>query len=220
MSTDPMDREPMSPHRALVEQRHRGGVQEWAQLATALADPELVAAVESAGTALVAAMLRGHTLLVCGNGGSAAMSSHIAAEFLGKCIADRSPLPAVSLAESTSVVTAVGNDYGFDDVFVRGVEAFGRPGDVLLAMSTSGTSANVVRAARAAADRGLLTIAMTGHGGGELGRCCDHSLAVPSRSTPRIQEVHLLWAHTWCEAIDLASVCHGSQVPPDGVTVG
>ena len=190
---------------AAVHRQLADGINDWAELARALADPELADAVRTAGEELIAALVAGRTLLVAGNGGSAAIASHVAAEFIGKCIHDRDPLPAINLAESLSSITAVGNDYGYDKVFTRGVAAHGRPGDVLLAMSTSGTSPNIVAALAEARRRDLLTIAMVGEGGAHLRDSVDHLLVVPSRSTPRIQEVHMLWAHVWCEAVDVLS---------------
>ncbi len=175
----------------------------WGELLPRLADPALVAAVDAAGRAILAALASGHQLLVAGNGGSAAMASHVAAEFAGKCVADRTPLPALSLAESSTTVTAVANDYGFEQVFVRGVRAFGRPGDVLLAMSTSGTSPNVLAALEVARGLGLTTILLTG-AAPVPAELADHVLRVPSSYTPRVQEVHLLWSHAWCEAVDVA----------------
>lgn len=185
-----------------VTARLRAGVDSWAVLARALGDADLQRAVSCAGTALVQALVDGGTLLIAGNGGSAAIASHIAAEFIGKCVHDREPLPAINLAESLSSVTAVGNDYGFDQVFRRGVAAHARPGDVLLAMSTSGSSPNVLAALELARERGVLTVALTGAHGHAMSGSADHLLAVPSVQTPRIQEVHLLWAHAWCEAVD------------------
>lgn len=189
---------------ALVSQQLGAGIAAWARLAQEISTPEMVAPVEAAGQAVLGSLRKGSTLLVAGNGGSAAIASHVAAEFLGKCIHDRHPLPAISLAESHSSLTAIGNDYGFDQVFLRGVQAFGRPGDVFLAMSTSGTSPNVVAALAEARARGLVTILMTGSKGAGQAECADHLLVVPSEETPRIQEVHMLWAHSWCEAVDLA----------------
>ncbi|RNI24606.1 D-sedoheptulose-7-phosphate isomerase [Flexivirga caeni] len=186
-----------------VAERRQLGVTAWAQLAQALAEPALAAQVDAAGTALLDRLVEGGTLLVAGNGGSAAIASHVAAEFIGKCILDRAPLPAVNLAESLSSITAVANDYAYDETFARGVAALGRPGDVLLAMSTSGTSKNVVRALELAHEIGLLTIALTGTQGTGLAGRADHVLVVPSGETPRIQEVHLLWTHVWCEAVDV-----------------
>lgn len=189
--------------RPAVADRQQRGLSAWAKLARSLAEPELVAQVDAAGTALLDALVGGGTLLVAGNGGSAAIASHVAAEFIGKCILDRGPLPAVNLAESLSSITAVANDYSYDETFARGIAALGRPGDVLLAMSTSGTSRNIVRALDVARDQGLLTIALTGRRGTGLAGRADHVLVVPSEETPRIQEAHMLWTHVWCEAVDV-----------------
>lgn len=194
--------DPADVRRALARQLS-DGIADWASLAGALAAPELTAAVRAAGEDLIAALVAGRTLLIAGNGGSAAIASHVAAEFVGKCIHDRDPLPAVNLAESLASVTAISNDYGYAEVFTRGVAAHGRRGDVFVAMSTSGTSPNIVAALETASRRGLRTIALTGAGGAALAGRVDHLLVVPSRSTPRIQEVHMLWTHAWCEAVDV-----------------
>lgn len=188
-----------------IAARRDAGVSAWAELAAALGEPELTAAVDRAGEQLLGALAAGGTLLVCGNGGSAAIASHVAAEFIGKCIHDRDALPAVSLAESLSSITAVGNDYGYEHVFARGLAALGRPGDVLLAMSTSGRSPNVLAALDLARARGILTIVLTGSRGSGLAGRADHVLVAPSQETPRIQEVHMLWTHAWCEAVDVIS---------------
>lgn len=190
--------------REHVQERVGSAVADWAALSAALADPSLVAQVQEAGVALLNALAAGHSLLVAGNGGSASMSSHVAAEFAGKCVRDRDPLPALNLAESPTAVTAIGNDYGFEEVFARGVRAHGRPGDVLLVMTTSGSSPNILSALEAARARGLRTIALTGERGVGLTMVADHTLVAPSDYTPRIQEVHLMWCHAWCEAIDHA----------------
>ena len=189
----------------VVAQRQTLGIEAWAALALALEEPTLVEQVDAAGRAVVDTLRRGGTILVAGNGGSAAIASHVAAEFVGKCILDRAPLPAVCLADSLTSITAVGNDYGFDDVFVRGVQSMGRPGDLFIAMSTSGRSVSILRALDAARERGLATVALTGAAGGDLPGRADHVLHVPSDFTPRIQEVHMLWAHAWCEAVDVLS---------------
>lgn len=186
-----------------VAERQQLGLAAWADLSRSLAEPELVAQVDAAGTALLDALVGGGTLLVAGNGGSAAIASHVAAEFIGKCILDRAPLPAVNLAESLSSITAVANDYGYDDTFARGVAALGRSGDVLLAMSTSGGSRNILRALELAGQQGMLTIMLTGAKGRGLAGCADHVLVVPSDLTPRVQEAHMLWTHVWCEAVDV-----------------
>lgn len=205
MTTDPTTR--------LVAARLDAGIVAWAELARAAAEDEVRAQVLAAGEDVLGALRAGRTLLVAGNGGSAAIASHVAAEFLGRCIQDRHPLPAISLAESHSSLTAIGNDYGFDQVFSRGVQAFGREGDVLLAMSTSGTSPNVLAALEEARRRGLVTILMTGAKGAGQGHLADHLLVAPSTETPRIQELHMLWAHAWCEAVDLVMGGHDAGGP-------
>jgi D-sedoheptulose 7-phosphate isomerase len=144
----------------------------------------------------------GGTLLVCGNGGSAADAQHIAAEFVGRFMKDRPPLSAVALNTNTSAVTAIGNDLGFDEVFARQVRAHGRTGDVLLAISTSGTSPNVLAAVAAAHESGLSVVGLTGGSGGALAGACDVCLTVPASSTPRIQEVHILLAHVLCGLVE------------------
>jgi D-sedoheptulose 7-phosphate isomerase len=187
------------------EQRAQAeAVAAWVRAGEALNDPALMAQVDRAGEAVLGALDAGQTLFVAGNGGSAAMSSHVAAEFAGKCVRDREPLPSVSLAESATAMTAIGNDYGFDQVFTRGIKALGKPGDVFLAMTTSGSSPNIRAALEVARERGLVTILMTGLKGAGLTDLADHLLVAPSDSTPRIQEVHLLWSHAWCEAVDHA----------------
>ena len=183
---------------------YEAGVTDWTTLAQALHTPDVRDAVVAAGAAVTQAVAAGGTVLVAGNGGSAAIASHIAAEFVGKCIQDRPALPAINLGESLSAVTAIGNDYGYADVFARAVAAYGRAGDVLIAMSTSGRSENIARALEEAAARGIVTVALVGAEPNLLADA-DHVLCVPSRYTPRIQEVHMLWAHSWCEAIDALS---------------
>lgn len=186
-----------------VARRHEQARTLWQDLAVALAQPALVSRVDAAGESLMVALADGRSLWVVGNGGSAAMASHVAAEFAGRCIVDRDPLPAMSLADSSAAVTAIGNDYGFEHVFARGVRALGRSGDVLLAMSTSGTSPNIVNALAAGRELGLVTILLTGRSAPD-GIDADHVLRAPTEQTPRIQEVHLLWTHAWCEAVDTA----------------
>ncbi len=144
----------------------------------------------------------GGQLLICGNGGSAADAQHVAAEFVGRYLKEREPWPALALPVNTSAVTAVGNDYGFEEVFARQVAGHGRPGDVLLAISTSGRSPNVLRAAEEARTRRMVVIGLSGGDGGELGPLCDIALVVPSRSTPRIQEAHILIAHVICGLVE------------------
>ena len=144
-------------------------------------------------------------ILACGNGGSAADAQHFIAELVGRFERERLPLAGITLSADTSILTAVGNDYGFDDVFERQVNALGRPGDVLVCVSTSGNSANVLRAVGAAHEREMRIIALTGKGGGVLGELMterDVHLCVPHDRTMRIQEVHILLLHALCDGID------------------
>ena len=143
----------------------------------------------------------GRKLLLCGNGGSAADAQHIAAELVGRFVRERAPLPAIALTVDTSILTAVGNDYGFEHVFSRQVAALGAAGDLLVAISTSGKSPNVLAAAREARARGVKIIGMTGQDGGPLAELCDVSLRNPSRNTARIQECHITIGHLLCEAM-------------------
>lgn len=142
-------------------------------------------------------------LMICGNGGSAADAQHFAAELVGRYEKERSPWPAVALCVDTSIITALGNDYGFEQVFARQVKALGRAGDVLVALSTSGNSTNVVRAAEAAREMAIKVIALTGEGGGALADLADILFAVPSRRTARIQEVHEICLHGLAQAIEI-----------------
>ena len=144
----------------------------------------------------------GGELLITGNGGSASDAQHMAAEFVNRFEIERPPLPALALTTDTSILTSIGNDYSFDDVFSKQVKALGKTGDVLLAISTSGASPNVVNAVDAASKMGINTIALTGKGGGRLGGSADLLINVDSRSTPRIQEVHITVCHIICELVD------------------
>jgi D-sedoheptulose 7-phosphate isomerase len=148
------------------------------------------------------AFRNGRKLLLFGNGGSAADAQHIAAEFVGRFIPNRPPLPAISLATDTSALTALGNDYGYDTVFSRQVEALGVSGDVAIGISTSGNSRNVIEALAAAKTRGIVTIGLTGESGGKMMDHSDILFCVPSTVTPRIQETHLTLAHILCELVD------------------
>jgi len=158
--------------------------------------------VVRAGT-LIADTLRAHgKLLACGNGGSAADSQHIASELTGRFIKERKPLAAIALTTDSSALTCIGNDYGFDEVFARQLRALGRPGDALLVISTSGNSANVVRAAEAARDDGIRVVGLLGRDGGQLKALSDVAIVVPSAVTARIQEAHILIIHTLCGMIE------------------
>ena len=155
--------------------------------------------VASAGLRVRTALEKGRKILICGNGGSAADSQHMAAEFVGRFVKERQSLPALALTVDTSLLTAVGNDCGFDCVFSRQVEGLGQEGDVLIAISTSGNSANVVKAVKTAKEKGIYVIALTGENGGILAKESDLCLAVPSQVTARIQEMHIMIIHMICE---------------------
>lgn len=153
------------------------------------------------------ALSNGNKILACGNGGSAADCQHFAAELVGRFERERLPLPVLALTTDTSIMTAVGNDYGFNDIFTKQVQAFGQAGDVLLALSTSGNSANVLAAIEAALERDMRVVALTGKGGGAIGKAltdADVHICVPHDRTARIQEVHLLTIHSLCDGIDVA----------------
>ena len=171
-------------------------------LACAFALRGLAAEIARAAALVAEALGGGGKVLLCGNGGSAADAQHIAGELVGRFLRERRPLPALALNANTSVLTALGNDYGFEEVFARQVAALGRPGDVLVAISTSGNSPNVLRAAKAARERGMKVIGLTGAGGGKLRELCDLCLCVPSTSTPRIQEMHMLIGHIVCQLVE------------------
>ncbi len=145
---------------------------------------------------------RGCRILVCGNGGSAADAQHLAAELSGRYLKERRALAGIALTTDTSALTAIGNDYGFDHVFSRQVEALGRPGDLLIGISTSGNSPNVIRAVTSAKELGMRTLGLLGRDGGQLRTLVDDALVVPSPVTARIQEVHQMVYHFWCEALD------------------
>lgn len=170
--------------------------------AAALSQP-ILQAVEL----MFAALSNGNKILACGNGGSAADAQHFAAELVGRFERERFPLPGMALTTDSSILTAVGNDYSFNDIFSKQVQAFGQAGDVLLAISTSGNSANVVAAVEAAYEREMRVVALTGKDGGQLAKLltdADVHINVPHTRTARIQEVHLLTIHCICDGIDVA----------------
>jgi D-sedoheptulose 7-phosphate isomerase len=165
-------------------------------------DRMLHAAVAGVAGACIDALRRGNKILFAGNGGSAADAQHLAGELVSRFNYDRPGLPAFALTTDTSVLTAIGNDYGYERLFARQVEAVGSQGDVLIAISTSGRSPNILAALRTARARGLVTVGMTGRGGGQLPELCDHLLRSPSDATPRIQEGHITMGHTICFLIE------------------
>lgn len=165
---------------------------------------EKIADIELCGNKLADALAKGGKILFCGNGGSAADSQHIAAELVVRLRGDvnRKALRAISLTVDSSILTAGSNDFGFKNVFARQVEAYGDKGDVLVGISTSGSSANVLKAAQKAKELGLTTIGLLGKDGGDILNSCDFSVVVPSKKTARIQETHILIGHIWCEMIE------------------
>ena len=159
--------------------------------------------VQQATDMVVASLRAGGTLLIAGNGGSAADAQHIAGEFVGRFLKERRALPCIALNTNSTIITAIGNDYSYDKVYSRQVEAFGKPGDVLLAITTSGNSGNILEASKVARAVGLKVIGLTGQGGGKLAPLCDLLLDVPSPETPRVQEMHILIAHILCELAEI-----------------
>ncbi len=169
----------------------------------------------------LAALTAGHKILLFGNGGSAADAQHIAGELVGRFYRERRALPAIALTTDTSILTAIGNDYGFEHVFARQVAALGRPGDVAVGLSTSGRSPNVVRGLALARAQGLATVAFTGADGGVLAGAVDLCFQAPSSATPRIQEAHLAAAHAICQAVEQAFVAvEGGGLGDSGMDQG
>lgn len=190
----------------MKNQRILGHFNESAQLkiqaASSLAQP-----IADAAELMFTALSQGNKIMACGNGGSAADCQHFAAELVGRFERERLPLPAMALTTDTSIMTAVGNDYGYRDIFSKQVQAFGQSGDVLLAISTSGNSANVISAIEVAQEREMRVVALTGGGGGAIAKLlteADVHICVPHDRTARIQEVHLLAIHCLCDGIDVA----------------
>lgn len=174
-----------------------------AELRAALKSAESLAPqVDSAGIAILKALKCGCKLLTCGNGGSAADAMHLAEELVGRYRRDRPALPAICLNADPTAITCICNDFGYEKVFSRGIEALGKPGDVLVGFTTSGNSANVLAAFAAAKSLGITTVLLAGRDGGKARGSCDHEIIVPSDSTSRIQEIHTLVLHQWLESID------------------
>jgi D-sedoheptulose 7-phosphate isomerase len=169
-----------------------------------LADSKVIAEIGKVCGAIVSAFQQGNKLLLFGNGGSAADAQHIAADFVGRFALNRAALAAIALGVNGSSLTAIGNDYGFERVFARQVEALGRAGDVAVGISTSGNSPNVLQGLATAKKKGLLTVALTGKGGGELKgfESVDNCICAPADETPRIQECHILIGHVICEIVE------------------
>ena len=169
-----------------------------------LLDDALLARVEAAAEACITALSNGSKILLAGNGGSAADAQHIAGEFVSCFAFDRPGLPAIALTTDSSILTAIGNDYGYDKLFARQVQAHAQKGDVFIAYSTSGKSPNVIVALQEAKSRGVVCIGMTGNLGGPMKDLCDHYLDVPSADTPKIQEGHAVLGHILCGLVERA----------------
>lgn len=167
-----------------------------------LSDANLVEVIREVAETCVEAFCQGNKVLLCGNGGSAADAQHLAAEFSGRYYYDRNPLPAEALHVNTSYLTAVANDYSFEEVYSRMLRAVGREGDVLIAMSTSGNSPNILKALATAHEMGIITVGFTGETGGNMKNLCDFLVNVPSKDTPRIQESHIMIGHIICEYVE------------------
>jgi len=175
-----------------------------ATLQKVMANDALLSAVAQAAEATGKAMLAGRKLMVAGNGGSAADSQHLVAEFVSRLTVDRPAMRAVALTTDTSILTAIGNDYGYDNVFERQIEALGQAGDVFLGISTSGNSRNVLKALELSRKLGILTIGFSGCGGGKMPPLCDYNVIIPSEITANIQESHLALEHIYCHLVEIA----------------
>jgi D-sedoheptulose 7-phosphate isomerase len=173
-------------------------------MAAMLVDARLNASLEAATTACITCLQGGGKLLLAGNGGSAADAQHIAGEFVSRFAFDRPGLPAIALTVDTSILTAIGNDYGYEKLFTRQIQALGNKGDVFIGYSTSGKSPNIIGAFEEARNKGLVCIGLTGNRGGPMVELCDHLLEVPSSDTPKIQEGHLVLGHILCGLVEQA----------------
>ena len=167
-----------------------------------LQDKKMIDAIQESVEKLTTAFKNGNKILFCGNGGSAADAQHLAAEFSGRFYKDRDALPAEALHVNTSYMTAVANDYSFDVVYSRMINGIGKKGDVLVGLSTSGNSVNILKAIETAKEKGMITICFTGESGGKMKNECDILLNVPSTDTPRIQESHILLGHIICQLVE------------------
>lgn len=165
-------------------------------------DDKLIIKIGEVANVIVECFKRGNKILICGNGGSAGDAQHISAELVGRFVRERIPLPSIALTTDTSALTAIGNDYSFEDIFKRQIEALANNGDIILGISTSGKSQNVINAFEAGRLKSCTLIGLTGNGGGEFEKICDYNLIVPSNVTARIQEAHILIGHIICDIID------------------
>ncbi len=169
-----------------------------------LSDNALIVRIETVTDVIAKAFANGNKVLFCGNGGSAADAQHLAAEFSGRFYSDRDPLPSEALHCNSSYITAVANDYGYDVVYSRIIKGTGKPGDVLVGLSTSGNSVNIINAMDQAKKLGMITVGLTGETGGKMKTVCDYLLNMPSNDTPRIQESHITVGHIICQLVEEA----------------
>lgn len=177
-------------------------IQESIELKEKIANPAFLSRVKKAADVIVKALKNGSRVFLCGNGGSAADCQHWAGEMTGRFLKEREPLGFISLAANTSVITSIGNDYSFDEVFARQIEGAGKKGDILICISTSGKSKNIIAAAGAAQKKGLKVLSLTGRSPNLLSKLADMQIAVPSDKTPRIQEVHIFIIHAMCKIVE------------------
>jgi D-sedoheptulose 7-phosphate isomerase len=206
---------PTNGHNGLEELVHEVGLTIEASISThqrLLNSEATVRLIAAVAESIVKAMRQGGKLLLFGHGGSAADAQHIAAEFVGRFAIERAALPAFALSVNTSCLTAIGNDYGFDQVFARQIEAFGKPGDVAVGISTSGNSPNVLLGLAKAKEVGLTTVALTGESEGKMKNDADYCICAPSNETPRIQECHILIGHAIAELVEKAIVYGSSGI--------
>lgn len=167
-----------------------------------LSNENTIQLIEKVSDVITEAFRQGNKVLFCGNGGSAADAQHLAAEFSGRFYYDRPALPSEALHVNTSYITAVGNDYSYDEIYARLINGTGKKGDVIIGISTSGNSANIIKALDAARKKGMITMGLTGETGGKMNDYCDYIFRVPSKDTPRIQESHILIGHIICELVE------------------
>jgi len=198
--------------RSLIKQLIDEQITEAVSVKQSLANSaDTIAAIQTAAQKCVAVYQRGNKILIAGNGGSAADSQHMAAELSGRFNFDRPGIPAIALTANSSAVTAIANDYGYEKVFSRQVQAYSQPGDLFVGISTSGNSTNILAAIDHCKENKVETVALTGLGGGKMAENCDVSIRIPSRNTPRIQECHILIVHLLCAAVE--EVLFGSSAP-------
>src|SRR6201991_2501127 len=173
-----------------------------ATMQATLADPNIADTIVTIGELTANAMLAGRKLMVAGNGGSAADAQHLVAEFVVRLVSNRPALPALALTTDSSIMTAAGNDFTFDCIFARQIEALGQPGDIFLGISTSGNSKNILQALQQAKEMNITTIGFTGNSGGDMRALCDYNVIIPSKVTMNIQECHLALEHIFCMAVE------------------